>query len=169
MPQLVLRRGPIISTQVLARWTLPDVHLRQLVLDWCHLLTKACEPMSWCLNGAAVDSRLGGMLYSLAAADACRNIVHRSVEPAHIQFFEKQKRWLLADFSKWARRGTESPVVFSLRHAAPEVGGHVPSHCAYPPATSRRPIHTSSMHGSKHSSFPQHQTESKLPCAVGLR
>ena len=81
--------------------------------------------------------------------------MHRSVEPANIQFFEKQKRWLLADFSKWARRGTESPVVFSLRHAAPEVGVHVLSYCAFPPATSRGLVDTGSMHTSR--ALSQHQ------------
>ena len=86
------------------------------------------------------------------------------MEPAHIQFFEKQKRWLLADFSKWARRGTESPVVFSLRHAAPEVGVHVPSHCAFPPATIWGLVHTSRMHTSR--ALSHHISE--VLCATGL-
>ena len=100
--------------------------------------------------------------------------MHRSVEPAHIQFFEKQKRWLLADFSKWARRGTESPVVFSLRHAAPEVGVHVPSHSAFqvtPPSSSsnQQDAHSNQQHAYKQSSFPPNHVESGLLCAVVLR
>ena len=47
--------------------------------------------------------------------------VHRDVQPANLVWSDGVSRWRLTGFDKWARKGSDAPLSYTLRYAAPEV------------------------------------------------
>jgi hypothetical protein len=47
--------------------------------------------------------------------------VHRDVQPANLVWSDSVARWRLTGFERWARKGCDAPLSYTLRYAAPEV------------------------------------------------
>lgn len=54
--------------------------------------------------------------------EACMLQVHRDVQPRNLVWSDGVSRWRLTGCESWARKGSDAPLSYSLRYAAPEVG-----------------------------------------------
>ena len=55
------------------------------------------------------------------AMHAAQGVVHRSLRPDNLVFYEPDQRWRLLGLARWARSGTDAPLVYNLRYTGPEV------------------------------------------------
>ena len=49
--------------------------------------------------------------------------MHRSLRPDNLLFYEPDQRWRIFGMARWARSGTDAPLLYNLRYAGPEVQG----------------------------------------------
>ncbi|EIE24646.1 hypothetical protein COCSUDRAFT_46891 [Coccomyxa subellipsoidea C-169] len=49
-----------------------------------------------------------------------RSMVHRDVQPSNLVWSDGVSRWRLTGCESWARKGSDAPLSYSLRYAAPE-------------------------------------------------
>ena len=50
-----------------------------------------------------------------------QGVVHRSLRPDNLLFYEPDQRWRIFGMARWARSGTDAPLVYNLRYTGPEV------------------------------------------------
>ncbi len=52
---------------------------------------------------------------------------HRDVQPSNLVWSDGVSRWRLTGCESWARKGSDAPLSYSLRYAAPEASTHFSS------------------------------------------
>ncbi|KAK9797447.1 hypothetical protein WJX73_007622 [Symbiochloris irregularis] len=69
------------------------------------------------------NGRKRALLHILEAVNVmhAEGIAHRSLSLDTIAWFESFSRWQPATFARWGRAGSDKPVLYELRYAAPEV------------------------------------------------